>query len=136
LPSSSQALDEFLSDVLTHVASQVTRDERHRFWTATVHRSGAPILESSLTTAFLDDPPADTDVLLGFVRNPEQRRWIERVRQYNIRAGDRVGAVEIGGRELVAKLLLLYETRNSALHVARAAKIVRWRPATAADLMT
>ena len=135
LPSSSQALDQFLSDVLTHVASQVTRDERHRFWTATVHRPGEPILESSLTTDFLDEPPADTDVLLGFVRNPEQRRWIERVRQYNIRAGNRVGAVEIGGRELGAKLLLLYENRNSALHVARAAKIVRWRPATAADLM-
>jgi hypothetical protein len=135
LPSSSQALDQFLSDVLTHVASQVTRDERHRFWTATVHRPGEPNLTSSLTTDFLDEPPADTDVLLGFVRSIEQRRWIERVRQYNIRAGDRVGAVEIGGRELGAKLLLLYERRNGALHVAHAAKVVRWRPATAADLM-
>ena len=135
LPSSSQALDQFLSDVLTHVASQVTRDERHRFWTATVNRPGEPTLTSSLTTEFLDEPPADTDVLLGFIRNIEQRRWIERVRQYNIRAGDRVGAVEIGGRELGAKLLLLYENRNSALHVAGAAKVVRWRPATAADLM-
>jgi hypothetical protein len=135
LPSSSQALDQFLSDVLTHVASQVTRDERHRFWTATVHRHGEPTLESSLTTDFLDEPPADTDVLLGFVRSPEQRQWIERVGQYNIRAGDRAGAVEIGGRELGAKLLLLYENRNNALHVAGAAKIVRWRPATATDLM-
>ena len=135
LPSSSQALDQFLDDVLTHVASQVTRDERHRFWTATVHRPGEPALESSLTTDFLDEPPADTDVLLGFVRNPEQRRWIERVRQYNIRAGDRVGAIEIGGRELGAKLLLLYENGNSGLHTVRAAKLVRWRPATAADLM-
>jgi Domain of unknown function (DUF2357)/PD-(D/E)XK nuclease superfamily len=134
LPSSSEALDQFLNDVLTHVASQVTRDERHRFWSATVNRSGEPTLASSLTTDFLDEPPADTDVLLGFVRNPEQRRWIERLRQYNIRAGDRLGAVEIGGRELGAKLLLLYENRNSALHVARAAKLLRWRPATAADL--
>lgn len=135
LPSSSQALDQFLSDVLTHVASQVTRDERHRFWTATVHRPGEPTLTSPLTTDFLDEPPADTAVLLGFVRNIEQRQWIERLRQYNIRAGDRVGAVEIGGRELGAKLLLLYENQNGALHVAHAAKIVRWRPATAADLI-
>ncbi|MGO9508653.1 MAG: DUF2357 domain-containing protein [Mycobacterium sp.] len=135
LPSSSQALDQFLSDVLTHVASQVTRDERHRFWTATVHRPGEPTLMSSLTTDFLDEPPADTDVLLGFVRNVEHRLWIERMGQYNIRAGDRAGAVEIGGRELGAKLLLLYENRNGALHVARAAKVVRWRPATAADLI-
>jgi Domain of unknown function (DUF2357)/PD-(D/E)XK nuclease superfamily len=134
LPSSSQALDQFLADVLTHVASQVTRDERHRFWTATVHRVNEPTLASSLTTDFLDEPPADTDVLLGFVRNPEQRRWIARVRQYNIRAGDRAGAVEIGGRELGAKLLLLYENRDEALHVVRAAKVVRWRPATAPDL--
>jgi hypothetical protein len=135
LPSSSEALDHFLSDVLTHVASQVTRDERHRFWTATVHRPDEPTLTSSLTTDFLDEPPADTDVLLGFVRNVEHLRWIERLRQYNIRAGDRVGAVEIGGRELGAKLLLLYENRNGSLHVARAAKVARWRPATADDLL-
>lgn len=135
LSSSSEALDHFFSDVLSHVASQVTRDERHRFWTATVHRPGEPILTSSLTTDFLEEPPADTDVLLGFVRNLEHLRWIERLRQYNIRAGDRVGAVEIGGRELGAKLLLLYENRNGSLHVARAAKVARWRPATAGDLL-
>ena len=133
LPSSSQALDQFLSDVLSHVASQVTRDERHRFWSANIHRTGEPNLTSSLTTDFLDEPPADTDVLLGFIRDVEQRRWIERLGQYNIRAGDRDGAVEIGGRELGAELLLLYENRNNALHVARAAKVVRWRPATATD---
>ncbi|WP_165796424.1 DUF2357 domain-containing protein [Mycobacterium ahvazicum] len=135
LSSSSGTLDYFLGDVLTHVASQVTRDERHRFWTATVHRPGEPILTSSLTTDFLDEPPADTDVLLGFVRNDEHLRWIERLRQYNVRAGDRAGAVEIGGRELGAKLLILYETRNGSLHVARAAKVARWRPATAGDLL-
>lgn len=135
LPSSSETLDTFLSDVLTHVASQVTRDERHRFWTATVHRPGEPTLTSSLTTDLLDEPPADTDVLLGFVRNVEHLQWIERLRQYNIRAGDRVGAVDIGGRELGAKLLLLYENRNGSFHVARAAKVARWRPATAGDLL-
>jgi hypothetical protein len=135
LPSSSQALDQFLGDVLTHVASQVTRDERHRFWTATIQKPGEPTLVSSLTTDFLDEPPADTDVLLGFVRSVEHRQWIERVRQYNIRAGNRVGAVEIGGRELGAKLLLLYENRNSALRVARAARVVRWQPATGADIL-
>ncbi|MGE2832703.1 DUF2357 domain-containing protein [Mycobacterium sp. SMC-4] len=134
LQSSSRALDQFLSDVLSHVASQVTRDERHRFWSATVHRPGEPTLASSLTTDFLDEPPADTDVLLGFVRSPEHRRWIERLRQYNIRAGDRTGAVEIGGRELGAKLLLLYENWGGELRVVSAAKIMRWRPVTAADL--
>lgn len=135
LPSSSQALDQFFDDVLAHVASQVTRDERHRFWTATVHRPGAPTLTSSFATDFLDEPPADTDVLLGFVRSSEQRQWIERVRQYNIRAGNRAGAVEIGGRELGAKLLILYENRSGALYLVRVAEIVRWRPATSADLV-
>ncbi|OBG53668.1 hypothetical protein A5704_26905 [Mycobacterium sp. E735] len=135
LSSSSEALDHFLGDVLTHVASQVTRDERHRFWNATVNRPGEPTLMSSLTTDFLDEPPADTDVLLGFIRSVEHLRWIERLRQYNIRAGNRAGAVEIGGRELGAELLLLYENRNGSLHVARAAKVARWRPATAGDLL-
>lgn len=134
LPSSSQTLDKFLDDVLTHVASQVTRDERNRFWTATVGRPDGPLLTSALTTDFLDEPPADTDVLLGFIRSSEQRRWIERVSQYNIRAGDRVGAVEIGGRELGAKLIVLYERQNGALRIAHVAKVARWRPASAADL--
>lgn len=135
LPSSSQALDQFFEDVLAHIASQVTRDERQRFWTATVNRPGEPTHLSPLTTNFLDEPPADTDVLLGFVRSAEQRQWIKRVRQYNIRAGDRAGSVEIGGRELGAKLLLLYENRNGVLRAAGVAQITRWRPATAADLM-
>jgi hypothetical protein len=135
LRSSSEALDQFLNDVLTHVASQVTRDERHRFWTATVHRPGEPSLASALQTDFLDEPPADTEVLLGFVRSNEQRQWINRLQQYNIRAGDREGAVEIGGRELGANLLLLYENRDGGLHVVGAAKLVRWRPATAAELV-
>ncbi|OCB35427.1 hypothetical protein A5675_01600 [Mycobacterium malmoense] len=43
--------------------------------------------------------------------------------------------MEIGGRELGANLLLLYENRNGSLHVARAAKVERWRPATAGDLL-
>ncbi|WP_441962364.1 DUF2357 domain-containing protein [Mycolicibacterium houstonense] len=135
LPSSSQALDQFFNDVFDHVASQVTRDERQRFWAATVHRPGEPVLASSLTTDFLDEPPADTDVLLGFVRSPDQRQWIERVRQYNIRAGERVGAVEIGGRELGAKLLLLYERFGRLLRVMGVAQVLRWRPATAGDLI-
>ncbi|MCA4727108.1 DUF2357 domain-containing protein [Mycolicibacterium fortuitum] len=136
MSSSSQALDRFLEDVLTHVASQVTRHERHRFWTARVNRPGEPTSASPLTTDFLDEPPADTDVLLGYVRSVEHRLWIERVRQYNIRADDRAGAVEIGGRELGAELLLLYENRNGALQVACVAKVMRWRPATGADLLT
>ncbi|WP_094289439.1 DUF2357 domain-containing protein [Mycobacterium lehmannii] len=136
LSSSSQALDEFLRNVLSHVASQVTRDERHRFWTATVHRPGEPALTSPLTADFLDEPPADTDVLLGFVRGDDHRRWIERVSKYNVRAGERAGAVQMGGRELGAKLLLLYENRFGVLHVIRAANIMRWSPATAADLIS
>jgi hypothetical protein len=101
-----------------------------------VHRPGEPSFTSSLTTDFLDEPPADTGVLLGFIRSAEHRQWIERVRQYNIRAGDRVGAVEIGGRELGAKLLLLYEHHSGGgLGVVGVARVVRWRPATSADLM-
>lgn len=134
LTSSSKTLDQFLGDVLAHVASQVTRDERHRFWTATVGRPGGPLLKSPLTTDLLQEPPADTDVLIGFVRNAEHRRWIEESSRYNIRTGDRAGAVEIGGRELGAKLILLYEKRNRSLQVSHVAKVLRWKPSTAADL--
>jgi hypothetical protein len=56
------------------------------------------------------------------------------LKQYNIRAGDRAGAVGIGGRELGAKLILLYERQSGSLRVTHAAKLLRWRPATAADL--
>lgn len=135
LSSSSEGLDQFLGDVLTHVASQVTRHERQRFWTATVHRRDEPALASSLTAPFLDEPPADTDVLLGFVRGDAQRAWIQETRQYVMRAGRRVGAVDVRGRELGARLLLLYQRRTEDLELLAVATVDHWRPATAAELI-
>ncbi|MBY6278264.1 DUF2357 domain-containing protein, partial [Symbiobacterium thermophilum] len=102
-----EGLFEFLDDVLTHVATQTTQHERLRFWLRESTRSAydAP---SHPAVPFLSKPPADTVVLLGYVRSPEHLRWIHEQRLYNMRTGGRRGSVLPGSRVLSAELVVLY----------------------------
>ncbi len=102
------ALENFLDEVLVHIASQATGHERGRYWW---HRAwkAAPAERTTVPAVdFLSAPPADTVVLLGFVRSREHFDWIRRTGRYNLRAGDRTGAVQVHGRELAAELVVLY----------------------------
>jgi hypothetical protein len=98
---------KFLTGVLDHVADQATQHERERFWRARIRASPPPNYPTLSPAPFLDRPPADTDVLVGYVRGPRHRAWIERNRLYNVRADDRTGSLRLGGRELGARLVLL-----------------------------
>lgn len=102
------ALRAHLTHVLDHFASQITQHERSRYWRDAVFGGEPPNLASVTATPFLQRPPADVDVLLGFVRSPAHWEWIQGHALYNVRAGDRRGAVRLGGRELAAELVLLY----------------------------
>ena len=53
-------------------------------------------------------PPADTPVLLGYVRSPEQWRWIIEQGRYNVRGDGRRGGVPAGSAELDVPFLMLY----------------------------
>lgn len=107
-PAGIQGLRKFLDDVLLHVASQVTRDERGRYWVREAYEYGPGLTRPVRVTPFLTKPPADTVVLLGYVRNEEHHRWITRHQRYNLRADQRIGRVQIGSRELAAEVVVLY----------------------------
>lgn len=98
----------FVDQVLDQVALQTSQHERARYWEEKSYgewRVSDPRVESA---PFLEKPPADAMVLLGYVKSEAHRRWIRRHRRYNLRADDRTGAVEPSAEALAAPYLLLY----------------------------
>lgn len=98
----------FLSDVLDHVASQVTQHERARYWERTSYSPRPEREQLGPSVDFLRRPPADTSVLLGYVKSSAHREWILRTGLYNLRADRRAGSVTMGSPELSADLLVLF----------------------------
>ena len=129
------AIREHLANVLDHFASQITQHERIRYWRDAVFGSDPPELARVYATPFLERPPADVDVLLGFVRSSQHWDWIRRNGLYNVRAGDRRGAVQFGGRELAAEVVLLYRSEGPSHRPIGVFRRQRpWRVLTQADL--
>jgi predicted component of viral defense system (DUF524 family) len=133
-PGGADDLKAFLSDVFDHVSQQASSHERDRFWNATINERGPSEPARHAPVPFLDRPPADTDVLLGYVRSLDQLRWIDDTQSYNLRAGSREGAVELPGRELNAPLLLLYNSAPGGLQFVRLARRGPWHAVDDVDL--
>jgi hypothetical protein len=105
----TQALRTFLDNVVMHVASVATQERRHRYWQHQIFPSGGLAPGSMGREPIEGLPPADTSVLLGFVRSDEQRDWILRTGLYNMRADlARDGSVTVHSREASTQLLVLY----------------------------
>jgi predicted component of viral defense system (DUF524 family) len=104
----SGALEAFLQEAFTHVASQVTQYERSRYWERQVFGSQPAPMAPQQAATFLVRPPADTRVLLGYVKSAEHLEWIRRERLYNLRADGRRGSVGLNSAELAAELVVLY----------------------------
>lgn len=101
-------LEVFLQAVLVHAAERASQHERDRYWRARVRATPEPEHAGSFRLPDLTAPPRDTPVLCGYVRGQPHETWIRRVGLYNVRAGDRPGALEIDASELQAEWLLLY----------------------------
>lgn len=104
----SVPLLKFMGDVMEHIASQLTQHERSRYWQRRSFDPSTLVGARRPAAPFLQRPPADTLVLLGYVRGTHHLEWIRRNRLYNLRAGGRRGSVGLGSRELAADLVLLY----------------------------
>jgi predicted component of viral defense system (DUF524 family) len=102
------AVQRFVDDVLTHVGSQVSQHERARFWEREVWREENRVAGEAPAAPFLLRPPADTLVLLGYVKDAAHLAWIHGQRRYNLRADGSTGSVGLGTRELAFELVLLY----------------------------
>jgi uncharacterized protein len=103
-------LRQFLESAIIHVASQATQHERVRYW---VHEatdsSRYPADPKVEAAAFLTRPPADTTVLVGFVRNRWHLEWINATGRYNLRGdGDRPGSVRQWNEEMNAEFVVLW----------------------------
>jgi hypothetical protein len=104
----TQTIVKFIDDVLSHVGLQVTQHERARYWLEQAY-AGTPSDTRVAAVPFLDRPPADALVLLGYARSAKHRAWIARERLYNMRADPhRFGAVGVDARELSAQILIVY----------------------------
>jgi hypothetical protein len=131
-----QAISNFLTGVLDHVADQATQHERERFWRARIYASPTREHPGLSPVPFLDRPPADTDVLVGYVRGPRHRAWVERMRSYNVRADDRTGSLRLGSRELSARLVLLYEQMGDTRRIVMLARSSDWRAVDQHELIS
>jgi len=99
----------FLAGVLEHVGDLYTQRGRARYWAEEAYTDPNPNTPPRLPTApFLERPPEDTLVTLGFVKTATHDKWIAKKRWYNLRAGARRGAVALGARELAADLVVTY----------------------------
>jgi predicted component of viral defense system (DUF524 family) len=113
----TETIKEFITDVFDHVASQITQHERGRFWLREVFERSSPSKKRAPTADFLVAPPADTTVLLGYVKNAKHWEWIEKTHNYNLRADVRRGSVGLNSKELGCDLVLLYcpELRRTSI---------------------
>lgn len=102
------AIQRFVSAVLDHVATQFSQHERHRYWERAIFSEEAQSRRMLRAVSFLKRPPADTRMLLGYVRDEEHYRWIRRTGLYNMRADDRTGSVGLGSEQLAAEIVVLY----------------------------
>lgn len=109
----TQAIKTFLENVLTHVASVATQERRYRYWESQIFPADESVPAYGGREPIAGLPPADTSVLLGFVRSDEQWDWIRRSRLYNMRADvARDGSVSVIGREASAQVLVAYSANQ------------------------
>lgn len=126
-------LTDFVGRAVRHVAAAGTRHQRATYWSARAYRGdGTP--EPGTHPPVGELPPADTGVLLGYVRSDAQWQWIRRVGLYNLRSGDRRGAVGRSERALDGPLLLLYGREAGAARLALYERTSDWDGLTGVGL--
>jgi hypothetical protein len=106
-------LKVFLEAVLMHAAERASQHERDRYWRARVYATPRVVEGKSYRLPDLIAPPRDTLVLCGYLRNERHEMWVRRLATYNVRAGDRRGALGPDASELRAEWLLLYRNNGS-----------------------
>jgi len=108
----ARRLRHFIGSVMRHLASDASAEERAAFWSFRSFEKEVPASAPLVAAAALTFPPADTPVLLGYVKSPEHWRWICRggsePLQYNLRADGRPGAVPFNAREATPDLVVFY----------------------------
>jgi predicted component of viral defense system (DUF524 family) len=106
-----KALTEFLGSVIDHCCNQASKRERSQYWEGQHWK--IQVDESTRNAAvsaapFLTQPPADTRVLVAYVR-PENVQFVRKSLMYNLRADSgRAGSISPSDQELTAHYVLLW----------------------------
>jgi predicted component of viral defense system (DUF524 family) len=129
----AEALQTFLKDVLDHAANQASAAERTQYWLNEHNRRPGRRIRP---TDLLKLPPADEQVLLGYVR-ADQWEWVRRQRRYNLRADQRRGAVRLHDEFLAARLVVLW-TFERGVPIMRGLfeRVGPWQVASSEDLVS
>ncbi|GAA2053423.1 DUF2357 domain-containing protein [Williamsia deligens] len=126
-------LAEFVNRSIQHVAASGTRYRRATYWSALAYAGEGtdnPLAQPPVGEL----PPADTGVLLGYVRSDAHWRWIRHTGLYNVRTGERRGAVARGEQALDGPLMLLYGAAAEDSQLALCARVGVWEGATRKSL--
>lgn len=107
------SLRRFIDEVLDQVSLQTSQHERARYWEEESYRDKEKSVSETLAARFLQQPPADTPVLLGYVKSEAHYEWIRREGLYNLRADDRTGSVDVDSDALGGRYALLYGRSTS-----------------------
>ncbi len=105
-------LKSFLRELVAHLLNRASQRERmaHRTWD--IYRGQPNYIDELMPEPRdlqRDMIPDDTYVLVGLCKSDWHRNWIDSRKEYNIRTGDRSGAIPITKKEIGARFLLLYE---------------------------
>lgn len=110
------SIRRFVREAVDHCASQFTSHFRGRYWERNSYARPGSRQTSSSAVPFLRQPPRDTRVLLGFVRDTAHAAWISNNQKYNLRADDRTGRVIPGSHRLDFDLAVLYSPSLDTTH--------------------
>lgn len=106
-----QVLTRFLGSVIDHCCNQASKRERSQFWQGqhwSVQADEDSHKEPITMAPFLTQPPADTRVLVAYVR-PENVAFLRKTLIYNLRADSgRAGSISPSDVELTAHYVLLW----------------------------
>ena len=126
-------LEVFVTRVLRHVAGAATRHDRATYWAAKAY-AGEELMR-----------PVRCRRLAIFLRRTRQSssatsvlmssgQWIRRTKLYNVRSGQRAGAVGAGDLLLDAPLVLLYGREGGERRVELYRRAGAWQGMTAGTL--
>lgn len=130
IPASAQLLRQFIEDAIDHLSAIGTDEDRATFWRDRVYKEARG--RRLKFEEWVDRPPADIKVLLGFLHGIQHLNWVDRTGFYNLRAGERVGSVGLTSPELAADVICLYDENSPEVWLYRSSGQLVLR--TAGDL--
>lgn len=101
-------LENFLMQVLDHVADRATQHERSRYWRAVIHRKPPEDRPRDRRLPPLSTPPADAAVMCAYLEDAAHRDWVGRHGLFAVPAADHRGAVGPEAEVLRARDLVLW----------------------------